>query len=136
MLKKSPAGSIFPYYYKDGELLGLHYGSFFGDEPGLLQRMQGEEAFIASTIPSTPVWIDFYQSKLTDKILLEFVGSIQRLESRITRLAVVGCSFRDKARLRKLIRKPEYTISIPLRFFNDPERAKTWLVSEGFRSLH
>jgi len=35
-MKKSPGGSIFPYSYKGGELLGLHFGSFHADEEGLL----------------------------------------------------------------------------------------------------
>jgi len=26
--KKSPGGSIFPYYYKNGELFGAHYEGF------------------------------------------------------------------------------------------------------------
>ncbi len=130
VLRKSPAGSIFPYYYKGGELLGLHYGGFFADEGGLLKRMQGEEEFITTTIRSTPVWIDFYETKLTDKIMLEFTGSILRLQRHITRLAIVGCSFRDKVRLNKLIKKTGFGFPMPVRFFNDPEAAKTWLVSE------
>lgn len=50
VLQKSPGGSAYPYYFKGGTLLGLHYGSFFKDEEALLARMQAEEQFI--TIPS------------------------------------------------------------------------------------
>ncbi len=36
VLKKSPGGSIFPYYYKNGELFGAHFGSFLTTKKGCL----------------------------------------------------------------------------------------------------
>ena len=40
--EKSPGGSIYPYYFKGGQLFGLHYGSFHENEAGLLARMHAE----------------------------------------------------------------------------------------------
>ena len=68
VMRKSPGGSLFPYYYKGGELFGLHYGSFFTDEEGLLH---------------------------------------------------------------KLAKKSGVKFPMPIRYFSDPEEAKTWLVSES-----
>jgi hypothetical protein len=133
VLQKSPGGSIFPYYYKGGALFGLHYGSFFNDEVGLLARMRAEEQFITNSVRETPLWIDFYETKLTDTILIEFSSSILRLQSHITKLGIVGCSFRDKRRIMKLGKKSGSEFPMPLRFFSDPEEAKTWLVSESFK---
>jgi len=133
LLQKSPGGSVYPYYYKGGTLLGLHYGSFFKDEEALLARMWAEEQFITNSVRQTPLWIDFYETKLTDRILDEFSSSMLRLQKHLTRLAIVGCSFWDKRRLMKLFKKSVREFPMPVRFFRDPEQAKTWLVSETFK---
>ena len=132
-LQKSPGGSAYPYYYKGGSLMGLHYGSFFNDEEALLARMQSEEEFITNSVRQTPLWIDFYETKLTDTILNEFSGSMLCLQSHITKLAIVGCSCWDKRRLLKSLKCSGGEFQVPLRFFRDPEQAKTWLVSESFK---
>jgi hypothetical protein len=129
--QKSPGGSLFPYYYKGGELFGLHYGSFFTDERALLARMHAEEEFIKKENHPLPLWIDFYETKLTDTVLIEFSKSVFRLQGQITKLAIVGCSFKDKRRLHKLGKKSGFEFPMPVRFFSDPEEAKTWLVSES-----
>jgi hypothetical protein len=129
---KSPGGSLFPYYYKDGELFGWHYGSFFNNEEGILARMKAEEEFLIKAHRQLPLWVDFYETKLTEKVLIEFSKSIFRLQKLIPKLAVVGCSFFDKRRLHKINNKLGYKFTMPMRFFNDPEEAKTWLVSERF----
>jgi hypothetical protein len=131
VIRKSPGGSLFPYPYKGGELMGLHYGSFFADEEALLARMKGEEEFIAGANHALPLWIDFYQTKLSDRVLVEFLGSMSRLRPHMTRLAIVGCSARDRRRLLRLERESAIELPVPLQFFDDPEQAKTWLVSEA-----
>lgn len=127
----SPGGSIYPYYFKGGQLFGLHYGSFFEDEAGLLARMKAEEEFMNRPNRLFPLWVDFYQTKLTDSILLELLQSVIRLRSHIIKLAIVGCSPWDHWRLFWLARVNGLSLSMPLYFFDDPEAAKTWLVSEG-----
>jgi hypothetical protein len=132
-LQKSPGGSIFPYYYKGGTLFGLHYGSFFNDEEAILRRMRAEEQFITDSVRQTPLWIDFYETTLTDAVLDELISSLLRLQGHITKLALVGCSFWDKRRLMKRLKKSGREFPMPVRFFSDPEDAKTWLVSESFK---
>jgi hypothetical protein len=131
VMKKSPGGSIFPYYYKNGELFGAHFGSFFNDEEGLLARMKAEEAFFLAENKPLPYWVDFYESRLTDKVLIEFCQSISHMQKIVTRLAIVGCSFRDKLRLRRLASKNGLEFTMPVRFFSDPEAAKSWLIGES-----
>ena len=133
VLQKSPGGSAYPYYFKGGTLLGLHYGSFFKDEEALLARMRAEEEFITNSVRQTPLWIDFYETKLTDKVLIEFSTSILRLQKHITKMAIVGCSFWNKRRLIKLGKQLGWKFQVPVRFFSDPEQAKTWLISETFK---
>ncbi len=120
---------MFPYYYKGGEILGLHYGSFFSNEEALLATMKAEEDFIARPNRRLRVWVDFYETQLTDRTLGEFAASVDRLRPHLVKLAIVGCSFRDRWRLRQLGKAP---VPVPIKFFSDPEDAKTWLVDESF----
>ena len=132
MLKhNTPGGSLFPYYYKNGELVGLYYGSYFSDEEALLALMKAEEDFLANAHRQLPLWIDFYQTNLTDRVLIEFSKSIIRLQGNITKLAIVGCSFIDRWRFGRLRKKFGFDFPMPVRFYNDPEEAKSWLVSES-----
>ncbi len=131
VLKKSPGGSIFPYYYKNGELFGAHFGSFLDDEEGLLARMRAEETFFLEANRHLPYWVDFYETRLTGRVLDEFIQAIWRMRGCITRLAIVGCSYRDRSRLQRRLKENDVEAAMPVRFFNDPEEAKTWLVSES-----
>ena len=124
----SPGGSTFPYYYKNGELHCFKYGSFYENEKALLGLMQEEEAFLAKPHIRIGVWVDFYETVLTDTILIAFLRHIQRLQTNITKLALVGCSNRDKRRFKR--RMKQFELSFPVEFFSNPEVAKTWLVGE------
>lgn len=129
VLKKSPGGSIFPYYYKNGELFGAHYESFAGKEKGLLERMKAEEEFFIQQHRALPYWVNFYGTRLTSPVLDEFTDSLSRLQKYIPRLAIVGCSLIDQWRLEQI--RQRKNVNIPIRYFRDPEIAKTWLVSEA-----
>ena len=126
----SPGGSLFPYYYKGGELHALKYGSHFTDEARLLALMDAEEAFLRER-PNRrfPVWVDFYETTLSDAIVARFAAHVQALRPQLRRLALVGCSARDRRRLEKALRPA--VPGLPLAFYSDPEEAKTWLVSDN-----
>ena len=57
--------------------------------------------------------------------------SIHRLQKDNPKLAIVGCSAIDRWRLENVTGKRK-SVNIPIRYFRDPEEAKTWLVSEGY----
>ena len=133
-MKKSPGGSIFPYPYKGGELFGLHYGSFHADEDALLARMQAEEQFMVEARCHLPVWFDLYETELSDRVLAALVATIDRLKGNMTRLALVGCSARDRRRFLQTMKKLGNGFTGPLRFFSDPEVAKSWLIGESGRN--
>ena len=128
--KNSPGGSIFPYFYKSGELFGAHYESFDSRETALLERMKAEEEFFMQQNHPLPYWVNFYGTRLSENAAVEFVHSFKRLESFIPKLAIVGCSGLSKRRFERARKKSD--LKIPLRFFSDPEDAKTWLVGEGY----
>jgi hypothetical protein len=128
--KKSPGGANFPYYYKNGELFGAHYESFASREEELLKLMKAEEEFIIKQNHPLPYWVNFYGTKLTDKVLSEFIQSVNRMRRYIPRLAIVGCSLFDRWRLGRVEKRLDMKLSVPVRYFSDPEDAKAWLVSE------
>jgi hypothetical protein len=129
-LKVSPGGSYFPYGYKGGELFGLHLGSFGRDEDGAIARMRAEERFFLQQNRSIGLWIDFCQTRLTARVIDEFVGFLEHTQDHILKLALVGCSLLDRWRLRAAIKRSSCLSSLPVRYYQDPEEAKTWLVSE------
>jgi hypothetical protein len=129
-LQKSPSGALFPYYYKNGELFGLHLGSYFSDEDRLIAMMQAEANFFTKQHRDIGIWIDFYETKLTDRVIQEFVRMIEQMGSRVTRVGIVGCSTISRWKINRLIKKAASLSSLPVKFFEDPEVAKTWLVSE------
>jgi hypothetical protein len=130
MALKSPGGSTFPYYYKGGELHCLKFGSFFGDMPRLLQLMEAEEAFLLQwPTRRYRIWVDLYETTLSDSLMQQFTEHIARLGAQIVKLAIVGCSVRDQKRLTITISGSMVKPLFPIRFYEDPEDAKTWLVS-------
>lgn len=130
LIKKSPSGSSFPYYYKGGEIHALKYGSYFRREDDLLKVMKAEEEFIQKQHGRLRIWVDFYETTLSDRVINEFLESIERVDFSIIKLAIVGLVYSDRHRLNKCRKKLSIKITGPVKFFEDPEDAKTWLVSE------
>ena len=93
--------------------------------------MKAEEEFISRPNRRLAIWVDFYETRLTDKVLVEFLASIHHSQSHIAKLAIVGWSLVDRLRYAFYKRKSGMELSIPVKFFADPEDAKTWLVDEA-----
>jgi len=129
-IQRSPGGSLFPYYYEDGELFCLHFGSYFSDEDGVIEMMKAEEEFFTKKHRPIGIWIDLYETKLTDRVLRELIEMLTHIAYQTSKLGIVGCSWRDRSKMRRLIRKTDQLSSLPVKYFDDPEIAKTWLVSE------
>lgn len=129
---KSPGGSIFPYYYKGGEIHCLKYGNHYSDEAKLFELMKLEEAFIMETNKKLKIWIDMYKTSITDRVLHEIINNLTNINDYIVKLSFVGLSRWDEWRIKRRIRKAGFKHLIS--FYSDPEEAKTWLVSERNRS--
>ena len=130
MLKKSPSGSLCPYYYMDGELHPLKYGSYFNDKDKLFAIMKAEEEFIlkSSGQNNRRIWIDLYETTLDNQVIENLVLHIKTIRSKIYKLCLVGCSFLNKRKIKKLMMANNMDIVEQIRFFSDPEEAKKWLV--------
>ncbi|OPA73732.1 hypothetical protein BVG16_26955 [Paenibacillus selenitireducens] len=126
--RKSPGGSMFPYYYKGGEIHCLKFGSMYQRYDDFLKVMIAEEEFIRSTHKQLRVWVDFYKTDLKQEGLVVFVDFLLRIQEQLVKLSIVGLSFSNVYRCKKLLKKAG--ITLPVQFFKDPEDAKTWLVHE------
>ncbi len=129
-LKRSPGGSTFPYPYKGGELFGLHLGSFGSDEDGVLARMSAEQGFFLEQNRRISVWMDFYETRMTRRVVTGLVGFLEATQGLVSKLGLVGCSGFARWRLNGAIKRSALLVSLPVKYFSDPEDAKTWLVSE------
>lgn len=121
---------MFPYYYKNGELFGMHFGSYFSNEAGVIAMMKAEAEFFTRQHRHLGVWIDFYETKLTDRVIEEFIEMIKRMQPKLTKLGIVGASVIARWKINRHIRKTNSLFSLPVKYYEDPEEAKTWLVSE------
>ena len=125
---KSPGGSLFPYYYKGGEIHCLKYGSKYKKYEELFELMRLEEEFIFKANKKLRIWIDLYETSTTEIVLQELVNNLNNLNGYVTKISFVGLSSISKWQLKRKIKnlKLEYPVS----FFSDPEEAKTWLISD------
>ena len=125
---KSPGGSLFPYYYKGGEIHCLKYGSKYKKYEELFELMRLEEEFIFKANKKLRIWIDLYETSTVEIVLQELVNNLNNLNGYVTKISFVGLSSISKWQLKRKIKnlKLEYPVS----FFSDPEEAKTWLISD------
>ena len=92
--------------------------------------MKAEEIFFLEQNHSIGLWMDFYQTRLTDRVIGELIEMLEHIHHRMLKLGLVGCSFMERWRINRLIKKTKGLSKLPVRYFDDPEDAKTWLVSE------
>lgn len=128
MLNKSPSGSLCPYYYKGGELQPLHYGSYHNDFERLFKVMDEEQDFILKSHGGRRIWIDLYETQRNAAFYKKLCSHIIAISAKISKLALVGCSWKDKRIISKSLGQHGY--SFDLAYYDDPEIAKDWLVGQ------
>lgn len=127
---QSPSGATFPYYYKGGELFGMHLGDYARDEDGVIAMMHAEEQFLLVQRRRMGCWLDLCHTRLSDHVIAELVEMIDHLRPYLSKVALAGCSWRARWKINRLVAKKVWAKSLPLKYYEDPEVAKTWLVSE------
>lgn len=132
MLKKSPSGSVYPYYFMGGELHPLHYGSYFTDKKRLFEIINAEEEFIlkSSGTNNRNVWIDLYETTLDNETINFLVDHLTKIEIKIFKLCLVGCSPKDTLKISKIMKHKNIDLFSKIKYFNDPEDAKMWLIGK------
>ena len=132
MLKKSPSGSLCPYYYMGGELHPLKYGSYFDKKEKLLAIIKAEEKFIlkSSGQNNRRIWIDLYETNLEDDILEALILHLQTIRHKIYNLCLVGCSPKNERKIKKKMKQHDMDLFQLTKFFSDPEIAKQWLIGK------
>lgn len=125
---KSPGGSIFPYYYKGGEIHCLKYGSKHKDQNKLFDVMRQEEAFILGINKKLKVWVDMYETKITKEVLDQLICNMNILKDHVDKLSFVGLSGMNRWKLKRRLKS--LGMGQPVSFYADPEEAKTWLITD------
>src|ERR1041384_4749537 len=108
----------------------MHLGSYFSNEEEVIAMMQAEETFVTLHHRPMGLWIDFYDTELTDKVIEAFIEMIEHMRPQMSKLALVGCSMIARWKINRLVKKSACLASLAVKFYEDPEEAKTWLVSE------
>jgi hypothetical protein len=132
VLKKSPSGSISPYYFMGGELQPLNYGSYHEDKKKLFDVMKAEEEFILRSPGQNNrrVWIDLYETTLDDEVINALAQHIGNISGKLYKLCLVGCSWLNRRKIKKRFVQSGLDFGTRFKFFSDPEDAKRWLVKE------
>lgn len=104
-LLKSPGGSLYPYYYKGGEIHCLKYGSKHRNFKELYHLMKMEEEFIFQTNKQLRIWVDLYETVITDQVLQELTNNLVNLNDHIKKISFVGLSTISKWRLKKRLNR-------------------------------
>lgn len=129
MLGKSPSGALSPYYYKGGYFHGIHYGSYFDDMDALRNMMAQEEAFILRSPERRRIMMDLYETYLDVPMLYEFVSHIEKISSKIIKLAIAG-DRQCRKNVSNALAKSHVLGKGQLYVCADMEEGKTWLVCD------
>ena len=132
ILKKSPSGSLCPYYYMGGELHPLKYGSFFEDKARLFDIVRAEEAFIltSSGLSNRRIWVDLYETVIDDEVAEFLTKHFKTIEHKIRKLCLVGLSSSGRRKITSKIKAENIVLAGQIQYFDDPEEAKQWLIRE------
>jgi len=130
-MRTGPSGALSPYYWKGGYFHGIHYGSYFDDMDSLRDMMAKEEDFIMRSPERRRIIMDIYENNLTPQMILEFVAHIERMASRIVKLAIAG-EKKYLKQIKKLLFKGSVINPGQLWFGAEMDIGKTWLVSDRF----
>lgn len=133
MLKKSPSGSLCPYYFEGAELQPLHYGSYWDDMDKLAAIIDAEEEFIlaSSSTSGRLVWIDLFETNFTDDMILKLSQHIDTISSKVSKLALVGCSKKVFRKIISHLKEMDCNLAEQIKLFDDPEISKYWLVGKN-----
>lgn len=133
MLKKSPSGSLCPYYYMGGELHPLKYGSFANDKEALFKIIAEEEKFILSSAGENNrrIWIDLYETVIDSDVLDELVRHLSVIKIKINKICLVGCNYLCRQRFIRRLKRVDKELAYRIRFFSEPEDAKMWLLGKN-----
>jgi hypothetical protein len=108
----------------------MHLGSYEKDETGIIAMMQAEQEFFLAQNRKMGVWLDLYETHLSIPVIDALLQMVDHLQSRISKLSLVGVSRLDRWKIQRRLKAAGMSWNFPLRYYRDPEEAKTWLVNE------
>jgi len=98
----------------------------------LSEIIDAEEKFILSS--SSPsgrrVWIDLYETKLTDIMIAKLSQHIANISPKVLKMALVGCSKKVFNKIINYLRSADCNLAGQIKLFDDPEISKDWLMGK------
>ena len=84
------------------------YFAFISEVISLMKKaviamMKAEEGFLTTKHRPMGVWIDLYETKLTDRVLRELVEMLGHIANQVTKLGIVGGSSIARWKINRLI---------------------------------
>jgi len=93
--------------------------------------MRQERGFILAQHRMLNIWVDFYQTTITSTVIVAFIENLMAFHHSIRKLALVGLSLTARLKMKLAIAQIPSLRHVPIRYFVDPEDAKTWIVQEN-----
>ncbi|MDP4088479.1 MAG: hypothetical protein Q8930_04295 [Bacillota bacterium] len=117
--------------YANTELWYSCLDSLKGNNQIIAQKVLQEERFIRR--PSNPSLIAYhlYDTEVSYENAEIIASSLLRSQANIRKLAIIGLSPGGKHNFKKYLINNGKAFSVPLRFFDNFELAKEWLVQRG-----
>ncbi|MDA3899907.1 MAG: hypothetical protein PF637_05240 [Spirochaetes bacterium] len=124
---KSPSGSTFPYYYKNGVIHAVKLSGCKRKREKVKELLEQEKEFTLLQNQTKTIWIDLYSTVVTGDLANDLISFIRDLSIKINKIAFVGCGLFARQKIKKRMRA-QYINYITIQFFSNPEEAKNWLV--------
>lgn len=132
MLKKSPSGSLCPYYFMGGELHPLKYGSYHNDKQRLFEIIDLEQEFIlaSSGTNNRLIWVDLYETKIDNEVIDYLITHLESIKHKINKICLVGCKLPVQIKIKNQLKNKDIELYNKIKYFDDPEKSKYWLVNK------
>lgn len=123
-------GASCPYAYAPGQARFFQYGGYANDKKELFRAIKAEERGILRLggRNNRRICMELQGTVLDSEVAHALVLHMKEIRPAILKLAVVGCGFFARRRLKKrMMASGLETLAKQMRFFPDVEQAEQWL---------
>ena len=114
--------------FNGGEIWCEHLDGIYGNEDLVLQKLAGDLPLFTRPSSTSCIAVAVAETVLTDNIINALVSAFTNTAKKFTRVAFIGADSYSKRLLRKKLKNCGFAV----KFIDDFEKAKEWLVSEKY----
>jgi hypothetical protein len=123
-------GRFFSIPVYSGEIWISDLSGLGSDENTARKLLIESEAHIRKPANSLRVALDVFDTNLTGDLVRIMANSLISMQKNIKKLAIKGASRIGKFHLRRYLKRAN--VEIPIKYFEDYEELKKWLISETY----